>query len=255
VTEEKGVADLSAALESGSLSVLLGTAIALGFLHTVLGPDHYVPFVMMAKAQSWSRLKTAVVSVLCGLGHVGSSVVIGLTLAFAGMAFAEWEGSRWAGWHEARGSLAAWLLIGVGTAFFLWGVISASRGRRHAHVHTHEDRATHTHEHSHKGVHMHVHGTQVRNLTPWVLFTIFILGPCESLIPLMLAAWAVAGMGGSLLVAAAFSAVTVLTILGTVSVLMLGISRIPFGRLDRWSTAAAGLSLGLCGVAIRWLGL
>ena len=81
------------------------------------------------------------------------------------------------------------------------------------------------------------------------------MGPCESLIPLMLAAWALAGLGGTLLVAGAFSAVTVLTIVGTVGMLMLGTSRIPLGKLDRWSTAAAGLSLGMCGVAIHWLGL
>jgi ABC-type nickel/cobalt efflux system permease component RcnA len=247
--------DLSTGLESGDLSVLVGTAIALGFLHTVLGPDHYVPFVMMAKAQSWSRLKTAVVALLCGLGHVGSSVVIGLMLCVAGMAFTEWEGSRWAGWHEARGSLTAWLLMGVGMGFFLWGLISAVRGRTHAHVHVHEDGAEHGHQHNHKARHMHVHETKVKSLTPWVLFTIFVLGPCESLIPLMLAAWVLAGMGGTLLVASAFSAVTLLTIVGTVGVLMLGISRIPLGKLDRWSTAVAGLSLGLCGVAIRWLGL
>jgi ABC-type nickel/cobalt efflux system permease component RcnA len=247
--------DLDTALEAGNLPILLWTAMALGFLHTILGPDHYVPFVMMAKAQNWSRLRTAVVTFLCGLGHVGSSVAIGAVLAAAGMAFTEWEGSEWASLHEARGGLAAWLLIGVGAALFIWGAMRALRGHTHTHVHVHEDAMIHAHEHDHTGAHMHVHESKVRHLTPWVLFTIFVFGPCESLIPLMLASWAVAGLGGTVLVASTFSVVTILTILGTVGVLTMGISCIPLGKLDRWLTALAGLSLVLCGVAIRWLGL
>ena len=246
---------LDKALESGNLSVLLWTAAVLGFLHTVLGPDHYVPFVMMAKAQKWSRLKTVVVTSLCGLGHVGSSVAIGAMLAAAGMAFSEWKGSEWAAWHNTRGSLAAWLLIGVGVAFFIWGVIRALRGHTHTHPHVHEAEMVHVHQHDHTGEHMHVGESKVKSLTPWVLFAIFIFGPCESLIPLMLASWAVAGIGGTVLVAGTFSVVTILTILGMVGVLMLGISRIPMAKLDRWSTALAGMSLVFCGAAIQWLGL
>jgi hypothetical protein len=29
----------------GSLLVLLGTAATIGFVHTALGPDHYLPFL------------------------------------------------------------------------------------------------------------------------------------------------------------------------------------------------------------------
>lgn len=249
------VTDLSGALESGSLIVLVWTAAALGFLHTILGPDHYVPFVAMAKAQAWSRLRTAVVTSLCGLGHVGSSVVIGGVLVAAGMAFTEWDGSGWAAMHESRGSIAAWLLMGVGAAVLLWGGFRILRGRTHTHAHPHEDGTVHTHPHGHAGEHMHVHDSRARRLTPWVLFAIFVFGPCESLIPLMLAGWAAGGLGGTVLVALTFSAATVLTILGTVAVLMAGISRIPLGHLERWSTAVAGVSLILCGAAIRWLGL
>ena len=210
---------------------------------------------MMAKAQKWSRLKTIVVTFLCGLGHVGSSVVIGAILVAAGMAFTEWDGSSWASWHEARGNLSAMLLMGVGAAFFVWGTIRALRGHTHAHVHVHEDGTAHAHKHDHSGAHMHVHDAKVVSLTPWVLFTIFVFGPCESLIPLMLASWATAGFGGMVLVVSAFSIVTVLTILVVVAGLLAGISQVPLGKLDRWSTALAGASLVLCGVAIQWWGL
>jgi len=35
----------------------------------------------------------------------------------------------------------------------------------------------------------------------------------------------------------------------------LGLSRLPLGRLERYSTALAGLLIFLCGGAIKWLGL
>ena len=53
------------------------TAASLGFLHTLAGPDHYLPFFVLSKAKKWSNWKTVWITTLCGLGHVGSSIVIG----------------------------------------------------------------------------------------------------------------------------------------------------------------------------------
>ena len=38
---------------SGELSALCVTAASIGFLHTLFGPDHYLPFIVMAKAKGW----------------------------------------------------------------------------------------------------------------------------------------------------------------------------------------------------------
>ena len=35
----------------GQLNVLIITAASIGFFHTLFGPDHYLPFIMM----SWAR--------------------------------------------------------------------------------------------------------------------------------------------------------------------------------------------------------
>jgi nickel/cobalt exporter len=56
------------------LKTLCLSAISVGAIHTLLGPDHYVPLVAMARAGSWSRLKTLGVTAACGLGHVAGSV-------------------------------------------------------------------------------------------------------------------------------------------------------------------------------------
>lgn len=231
------------ALQTGSIVTLVVTAASLGFMHTIFGPDHYVPFVMMSKAQGWSRKKTALITFLCGLGHVSASVVIGLVLVGIGMVATNWGESRWAAFHEMRGSVAAWLLMGLGAAYFVWGVVQAKRNKPHAHAHVHEDGEVHKHGHTHTKAHMHAHTSPGKQLTPWILFTIFIFGPCESLIPLMLGAWAVAKTSGVLLVTAAFSITTIITILVAVAILLGGISLVPLGKLERYTHALAGLSL------------
>ena len=60
-----------------ALLSLTGAAAAIAFTHTITGPDHYLPFIVMSKARKWSLWKTSWITFLCGLGHVLSSVVIG----------------------------------------------------------------------------------------------------------------------------------------------------------------------------------
>ena len=59
------------------------TAISLGFIHTILGPDHYAPFIALSKARDWTANKTFWITFVCGLGHILSSVILG----FIGISF------------------------------------------------------------------------------------------------------------------------------------------------------------------------
>ncbi len=147
--------------------------------------------------------------------------------------------------------------MGVGAAYGLWGARRALRGRAHSHSHRHADGSEHSHEHdhSHEGAHVHLHGGRLARLTPWLLFTLFVFGPCESLIPLSLASWALGGLATAALVASAFAISTVATILGAVFMLRAGINLLPLEALERWTHALAGISLVACGAAIRFLGL
>lgn len=246
---------LEESLQSGSVVLLAWTALALGFIHTVLGPDHYVPFVAMAASEGWSRAKTMVITAICGLGHVVGSVLIAVVLIVLGTAIEGWEHSSLGTVHELRGDVAAWALMGVGAAYGLWGLRRALRAKTHSHHHHHHDGELHSHEHDHHGGHLHTHGRTVARLTPWVLFTIFVFGPCESLIPLSLASWGLAGLGAFLLVAVAFTVSTVLTIVALVALLQAGMQLLPLRTMERWTHALAGISLVACGAAIRFLGL
>ncbi len=235
---------------SSEIVLLCGTAASLGFIHTALGPDHYLPFIMMARARHWSLPKTAWVTFLCGLGHVLSSVVLGLLGIFIGIQVLKLEA-----FEAFRGSIAAWLLIGFGFAYFVWGVHRAIRNKPHRHVHAHGDDQEHVHEHTHTDEHTHVHDAKKANITPWILFTIFVFGPCEPLIPLLMYPAAESSVWGVFLVAAVFSAATIGTMMTIVLMAAWGVSFAKLGRLERYTHAIAGATICLSGVAIVFLGL
>ncbi len=236
---------------NGDIWVLAGTAASLGFIHTVIGPDHYLPFIVMSRARGWPLPKTLFISFLCGLGHVLSSVVLGFLGIGLGIALTKLEGVE-----SVRGSLAAWLLIGFGLAYFVWGLRRALKSRPHAHAHEHAEGREHDHSHTHVSGHCHVHAAKARaNITPWVLFTIFIFGPCEPLIPLVMFPAARHSLSGVVLVTAAFGLATIATMLAIISLSSWGMSFVRLGRLERYSHALAGAMIFVSGLAVQFLGL
>jgi threonine/homoserine/homoserine lactone efflux protein len=92
-------------------------------------------------------------------------------------------------------------------------------------------------------------------MTPWILFIIFVLGPCEPLIPLLMYPAAQQSHGGMLLVTVVFGIVTLSTMLGMVLLSQLGLERLPLKSMERYSHALAGATLFLCGLSIQVLGL
>ena len=198
---------------NSEIILLCWTAASIGFVHTALGPDHYLPFVMMGKVRNWSLTKTSWITLLCGSGHVLSSVVLGLVGVYLGAEVLKLEALE-----AYRGTLAAWLLIGFGFAYFIWGLHRAIQNKTHSHVHLHGDGIVHDHPHAHTSEHAHVHDkkSKAKDLTPWVLFTIFVLGPCEPLIPLLMYPAAKSSFSGMLLVVAVFTFTTLTTMLAIV---------------------------------------
>jgi nickel/cobalt transporter (NicO) family protein len=229
--------------------LLLITAASIGFFHTLFGPDHYIPFIMMSKARKWSPFKTAWITFLCGLGHVFSSVLLG----FIGIALG-WALGGLTACESIRGSVAAWLLISFGFVYFLWGLRQAYKNRAHTHLHVHDGGELHSHEHLHVKNHSHVHG-DVKNITPWVLFTIFVFGPCEPLIPLLMYPAVESSMMGVAMVTLVFATVTISTMLALVMISTYVTNFIPFRKMERYMHAIAGFTIFLCGVSVQFLGL
>jgi len=235
---------------SKELMILCVTAASVGFFHTIFGPDHYLPFIMMSRARRWPLAKTSVITFLCGIGHILGSVILGVIGIIFGIAVMRLEALE-----AFRGNIAAWALIGFGLAYFAWGIRRALRNKPHRHIHLHESDMPHSHDHSHRNEHVHVHAENKQNITPWILFTIFVLGPCEPLIPVLMYPAAKNSLEGLLLVVLIFGAVTILTMLGMVMALSFGVNLVPLGRLERYSHALAGATIFLSGLAIQFMGL
>lgn len=229
------------------IGVLTLSAISIGFAHTLLGPDHYLPFIALSRARNWSYLKTLVITAICGAGHVLSSVVIGMVGITAGVAL-----SRIKGLEGIRGDAAAYLLFGFGLAYMAWGIKRGLKGKAHIHAHTHADGTSHEHEHAHQNDHLHFH--ENRKTTFWWLFIIFVLGPCEPLIPLLMVPAASTNTGGVILVALAFGLATILTMAALVSLAFFGLRQVRFAFFERYTHALAGAIIALSGAGILFLG-
>ena len=245
------------------LFALSTAAVAIGVTHTLLGPDHYLPFVALARTRNWGMSRTSLITFLCGLGHVGSSVILGALGLAAGIVVGKLEKVE-----SARGEIAAWLLFIFGCIYALWGLWRFFFPKGHKHLHLHNGGVIHEHPHSHSHPHSAVelnHASSHRHefpgkeskvsSTPWVLFIIFVFGPCEPLIPLLMYPAAEHNFSGAFLVAGLFSIATVGTMLAVVLTLYSGAKRVRLGILERLSHFIAGLTIALCGVAILFLGL
>ena len=203
--------------------VLLASAASIAFVHTLAGPDHYLPFVSMALARRWGWRKVMGITLLCGTGHLVGSVLLGLLGIWAStgidslVAIESW-----------RGDLAAWLLLSVGLLYLAWGIRHAGRkeARRHSHYHP-----------------------------QWAIFIIFILGPCEPLIPVLMYPAAKASLTGVLLVTGVFGAVTLFTMTLAVGLSYYGLRRLHLLDMSRYSHAIAGATISVCGGSILLLGL
>ena len=124
----------------------------------------------------------------------------------------------------------------------------------HEHPHVHADGTLHTHTHDHTSEHLHVHaGPNV--VTVWSLFVVFALGPCEALIPLLMAPAAAHNWSWVVVVTVAFTGATVLTMLGTVALGYVGLSPRRMGRLMPHANTLAGLAIAASGLAIQVLGI
>ncbi|MBI5512020.1 MAG: hypothetical protein HY903_24950 [Deltaproteobacteria bacterium] len=232
----------------GLTSTLVLGALAIGLSHTLLGPDHYLPFLMLARARGWSLLRTLTVTAACGVGHVLSSVLIGAVGLAFGVAIGALERAE-----GVRGDLGAWAFVAFGLAYAAWGARQAVRRARglapHQHVHQ-----VHIHGHG-DHPHGHAHDHMSDPSTFWTLFLAFVLGPCEPLIPLFVLPASRGRYGLAITTAVVFGVVTVATMLSVTLLGFLGLRRLPLGPFNRWSHAMAGGVIALSGAGVLALGL
>lgn len=228
-----------------TLTTLVIAAVLTAIIHTLAGPDHYLPFIAIARSRNYGYLKTILWTFLCGIGHVGSAILLAAGFAlFAQLltrAHFEWL-------EEWRGNLAAYAMTGMGAAIVLHSLHQRWRNKPRMHRHVHPDGTVEIHSHAPS----RLHGKD--NFTYWVVFIIFVLGPCETLLPLLTAA-SVLGTASVTIVTLVFSAATIATMVAAVTAGCFGLKLITVPWLEKFAPELAGGTVMACGLAIVCLGL
>jgi nickel/cobalt transporter (NicO) family protein len=133
--------------------LLVVSVLVVGVLHTAV-PDHWAPIALIARQRGWSRAETARAAFQAGLGHVGTTLAIGLVVWFAGVGFA----TRFGHLVDMAAS-AALVLFGGWIAIGAWRELQGGghghgvlAGPGHGHGHEHSEFVEHAYgldEHGH----------------------------------------------------------------------------------------------------------
>lgn len=236
--------------------VLLGVAASLAVVHTAIGVDHALPFVVLSRVQGWSLRRTLWVTGLCGLGHVASAVVLALGAVALGLA-----AEQLAPLEALRGQLALGLLVAFGLAYAVVGAARLWKRRPHRHAHVHHDGTLHDHDHGHVDEHVHLHAEEKKRVaSAWALFVVLVFGPCEALVPLLVAPGVLQDFRLMIALIAVFGALTIATMLVLVAAGTLGARLVPLERFTgpraaAWGDLAAGLTVAATGLAVHLLGV
>ncbi|MBV9079573.1 MAG: hypothetical protein JO102_00475, partial [Elusimicrobia bacterium] len=165
---------------------------AIAALHTVLGPDHYLPLAALSQASRWPIRRTLALTAIFGAAHVLSAAALGFAALAGGSVAARWLGDA------ARSTAAGNALMAVGVVYAAWALVRRFRRADEA---------------------------PPAGWPQRLLFVAFLVGPCEPLIPVLIAA-AESGRSPAL-VATVFGAVTVATMTILVGALTAGLAVLP----------------------------
>ncbi len=221
-----------------TFSMLLTAAFTAGILHTLTGPDHYIPFIVLSSSGNWSMKKTLGMTLICGLGHILSAVLVAYGALKISSIMLSLETIE-----AIRGGFAAWALTVFGFTYALWGLRKIISGRKAVKEHT-------------ENVGQNSNYGKKQSVLGWTLFLIFVFGPCEPLIPFILFPETSVSVNQIIAVTSVFGAATLLTMLTVVTFATAGLKRFPLHNFfSRFGHTLAGSIVGCCGLAMTFLGL
>ena len=227
--------------ESVGSAGAIGLTLGLSLLHAAL-PNHWFPFVVVGRAQRWTRRKTLGVLALAGGGHVVATSILGLAVwKLGGTLLATMN-------EEAIHRYGAWaagtLLIGLG-AFF---IARQALGREHRHSHAHGPEVYHHDEHGH--AHAPDEAPHMSDRAAiGTLFLALTFSPCEAVVAAFLSGVKF-GLDFVLLLALGTSVVTVLSMFVLTWATLAGLERLRFPWLDRNEMALTGMILVAIGFVV-----
>lgn len=192
---------------------------AAAFLHAAL-PTHWLPFVLVSRAQKWSTGRTLGVTLLAGLGHVGLTIVLGVAVVAAGLVA-----------EPHLGGYFHWIIGGLMAAFGLFYLL--------------------------RGHHKHAKLDGTRKFASdkaaiTALVVLLTLSPCEVFLPYYLAGME-HGVSGFLILSAVLLAATSTGMVLFTSLSLAGFNRLGLHRLEQFEEIILGVALIAIGAAVAFL--
>lgn len=214
---------------------LLATGFAVGFLHAVI-PTHWLPFVVAARTQRWTKTKTLAVTGFAGVGHVIFTTALGVLIVWGGMAI-----------NSRIGNAFPYLAGGALIALGIFYLVRQMKGD-HGHVHLFGSHSHEHHSHDHGDHHHHpddsiedeervLERDWSRQRSDWAAITGLVLlltfSPCEAFLPVFLTG-AKYGWLGFALLSTVLAVATITGMITFTSLTMLGLQRLRFKTLERY---------------------
>ena len=219
------------------LTTIAITGFGIAFFHAAI-PTHWLPFVLTARVQRWSRPKTLAITALAGSGHVLFTATLGLMVAWLGIALSDRIGS----WFP-RLAGGALLLFG---SFYLYLQMT---GRTHTHLHSLGGNE-HAHDHENEHEHELKAGRVPSDLAAiFSLLALLTFSPCEAFIPIYVSGVRY-GWSGFALLTVILSVATVAGMLAFTWLALTGIEQIQLRFFERYESGVMGALLCVVGVLI-----
>ncbi|MGH9870546.1 MAG: hypothetical protein ACREAA_20610 [Candidatus Polarisedimenticolia bacterium] len=213
---------------------LVVTTVLTAVVHTLI-PDHWLPFVLVSRAERWSVRHTVMLTVISASLHVALSIALGLTLVLAG------RGAERAvlGLGDRLESFTGWMLVVFGLAYMVWFLV------RGGHVHSFGIHPHHTPEDPEP----ELRKVRLKDLSGYALTFIVGFNPCILVIPSMY--WAAQMSTLTLLaVAVAFAASTIVSMVVVTLLGLKGTARLTSPFLTRYGEAFSGGLIAAVGIAV-----
>jgi hypothetical protein len=220
--------------------------VSLSCLHICSGPNHYLPFIALAKSRNWKFSQTIFYTIICSIGHIAGAVIISFLVIALG-----WSVSKIKWFENFRGNTLGWILLLLGILYTIWGIKKAKQNNPHKHFEADEKGNLFVYEHKHNSA---VTPQQKHAVTPWVMFIIFTLAPNEPMIPLLSLFGINNNFWGVVLFISIYIISTILTTLILVIAGYYSLSLFKTSNLERYMPAVCGLAICFCGISMLWLG-
>jgi putative Mn2+ efflux pump MntP len=233
------------------------TGFGIAFFHAAI-PTHWLPFVLTARLQRWSRAKTLFITAIAATGHATFTALLGFGVAWLGIALS----ARIGDWFPR---IAGGILI----VFGLFYVVRHLLGRPHTHLHfglSHSHSDDHLSSHPHTHTHTHTPGEHAHDPHPGdfpsparftrsdlaaigSLLALLTFSPCEAFVPVYVSGVRYGWHGFAFLTII----LTVATIAGMILftfLALIGIEQVKLRSLEKYEALLMGLLLCIVGVLI-----